>query len=132
MENTTRKIKNFGEIDIDKTQVTSQQVELHVSITPEGKAEKILEDCISQYKEKYPETDEENDIYWDFNVTLSSKNYGTPRIEACVYIWQVSDEELHKDTAECYDEINFHLDDQELKEFKKAIAPAVTRYLETE
>lgn len=94
--------------------------EVHLGLLEVGEdADKILEECMSQYKEKYPEVNIEEDVYYDFRIIYNINLACEPEFCLCVYIWQKKYENAQNDYCEVYDGIPLEFDEESKQKVKK-------------
>lgn len=119
------KIDTIGTVDMGYTSLyLAGQITIHMELDGiEDAADTIIEDCMAQYRERYPGIDTEEDVYWDFGVVYTSglDNWEWPEYMAEIYIWQKSDDITGKDTSECYDGIHLTLSDEAKARVKQVI-----------
>ena len=89
-----------------------------------------MDDCLSQYGEKYPGIDLEDDVYYDFDLlyTLGENEGEWQEYMINVYIWQQSDEFMGKTTM-CYEDIPLPLSEADGNKVKQLIVDRMANML---
>lgn len=114
-------IRTIGTINLENINIDmSGTFEMHLPLEDIGEqTDKILNYCMDDYKEKHPQTNTEEDVYFDFKLIYTS-GFSNPEYSeymADVYIWQKEGDEL----LEIYESIELHLDTEAQKKVKSII-----------
>lgn len=118
-------INAIGTVDSRKVSIDfSGQIEMHMAFEKIGTGvDAIMEECMSRYKEVYPDIDTINDVQWDFRLiyTAGMDNSEYSEFMADLYIWQKTDESTGKDTCEYYGDIPLVLNELDKQKVKQMI-----------
>lgn len=118
-------INAIGTVDSRKVSINfSGQIEMHMPFEKIGTgADAIIEECMSRYKEAYPDVDTVNDVHWDFKLiyTAGIDNPEYSEFMADLYIWQKTDESKGEDTCEYYGGIPLVLNELDKQKVRQMI-----------
>ena len=127
-----RTIESIGTFDLNKVDMSlAGQIEKFLPVDEIGsQVSKIVDDCLSQYGEKYPGIDLQDDVYYDFNLlyTLGENEGEWQEYMIDVYIWQQSDEFMGKTTV-CYENIPLSLSEADGNKVKQLIIDRMANML---
>ena len=127
-----RTIESIGTFDLNKVDMSlAGQIEIFLPVDEIGsQVSKIVDDWLSQYGEKYPGIDLQDDVYYDFNLlyTLGENEGEWQEYMIDVYIWQQSDEFMGKTTV-CYENIPLSLSEADGNKVKQLIIDRMANML---
>ncbi|MEY8534223.1 hypothetical protein AALH30_11965 [Blautia pseudococcoides] len=119
-------INAIGTVDSRKVSVDfAGQIEMHMPFEEIGaKADAIIEECMEQYKKRYPEINTESDVFWDFRLvyTAGIDNPEYTEFMVDMYIWQKTNKAAGEDTFEYYLDIPLELDELDKEKVRQMIA----------
>lgn len=125
MEGTT-KFKSLGVVELDGVCINGGQIEVHIPVDEVSEQlEKVLDECVKLYIQKHDKATME-ELNFDIRVILSCGNFcrgdgKEAEFHLFIVVWQKSDEETGKDTAEFYEEIPVSFSAEETRRIKKII-----------
>lgn len=123
----TTKIKNLGTIILENVSIDDGQIEVHLPIDDVAEQlDKVLDECTKEYKTKYNNVKSSIELNFDIRVIFSCGGfrYGNKdeaEFKLFVIVWQKSDDENGRNTAEFYEDIPVYFDTEDAKEIKRII-----------
>lgn len=123
MRSKTNNITSICETDLSNFGVdTAASFSLYIPLNQvKGDAERIVEECMKQYKSKYPDVDIEKDIHFDFHLIHCINFDCEPEFSAGVYIWLKDRDDCSDDQCEVYENIPVTLTEDAKQAVKRII-----------
>ncbi len=131
----TIRIKKLGIVDSSRVSAIDGRIEIHIPISyVEEHLEKIFDECTADYMKKHEYIKTNEELNYSVRLIFScggfnSDNKSEIEFKLLIIIWQISDDETGKDTAEFYDDIQITFDKEELKIVKKMVIDAISEKL---
>lgn len=129
----TTKIKNLGMVNLVGTSIEDGRLEVHIPIDVTAQTlDRILDHCTKDYIRKYNNVESQEELNYDVRVACSCGGFKADSGEGMeftlfIIVWQRSDAETEKDTAEFYGDIPVCFDEEDTEKMKSIVWDALSK-----
>lgn len=121
------KIKSLGTVNLEGISLEDGRFEVHMPIEDVDEAlGRVLDQCTKDYIIKHSNVESRQELYFDVRITFSCNSFPLSsdkegEFYLFIIIWQSSDEETGKDTAEFYEDVPVFFDTEDTAKLKRIV-----------